>query len=161
MEITELSPVVVTQHDQLAFTSTPKKQDNDGYGQSIDGAESEYFLGGLGRIRKSNKDGSLLTWLLQDNLGGIVEPITITTISPSPDNYEETLSELRYTGTAQPILDLLVEDETRVNVEVVEVADSEVPDEDGNRDGGEQDEGSLGAAADIEEGDWGGKYHTT
>ncbi|CAG7732534.1 unnamed protein product, partial [Allacma fusca] len=48
--------------------------------------------------------------------------------------------------------DFWVEDETGVNVEVEEVADSEMPDEgDGCPAGGEQDERTLGAAADIEE----------
>jgi kinesin family protein 13 len=39
---------------------------------------------------------SVLTWLLKDNLGGNSRTIMIATISPSPDNYEETLSTLRY-----------------------------------------------------------------
>ncbi|CAG7727789.1 unnamed protein product, partial [Allacma fusca] len=70
--------------------------------------------------------------------------------SENLDEHEVAVDPLR--GTAQPILDFLVEDETGVNVEVVEVADSEMPDEgDGNPDGGEQDERTLGAAADIEE----------
>lgn len=39
---------------------------------------------------------SVLTWLLKDNLGGNSRTIMIATVSPSPDNYEETLSTLRY-----------------------------------------------------------------
>jgi len=39
---------------------------------------------------------SVLTWLLKDNLGGNSRTIMIATVSPSADNYEETLSTLRY-----------------------------------------------------------------
>lgn len=39
---------------------------------------------------------SVLTWLLKDSLGGNSRTIMVATISPSPDNYEETLSTLRY-----------------------------------------------------------------
>jgi len=39
---------------------------------------------------------SVLTWLLKDNLGGNSRTIMIATVSPSQDNYEETLSTLRY-----------------------------------------------------------------
>uniref|UniRef100_A0A0N4Z4F3 Kinesin motor domain-containing protein n=1 Tax=Parastrongyloides trichosuri TaxID=131310 RepID=A0A0N4Z4F3_PARTI len=46
---------------------------------------------------------SVLTWLLKDNLGGNSKTIMIATISPSSDNYEETLSTLRYADRAKSI----------------------------------------------------------
>ena len=38
----------------------------------------------------------MLTWLLKDSLGGNSRTIMIATVSPAKDNYEETLSTLRY-----------------------------------------------------------------
>ena len=38
---------------------------------------------------------STLTWILKDNLGGNSRTTMIATLSPSADNYEETLSTLR------------------------------------------------------------------
>ncbi|XP_071956300.1 kinesin-like protein KIF13A isoform X3 [Antedon mediterranea] len=57
--------------------------------------------------RKSNfvpyRD-SVLTWLLKDSLGGNSKTVMIATISPSGDNYEETLSTLRYADRAKRIV---------------------------------------------------------
>lgn len=39
---------------------------------------------------------SVLTWLLKDNLGGNSKTVMVATISPAEDNFEETLSTLRY-----------------------------------------------------------------
>jgi len=39
---------------------------------------------------------SVLTWLLKDSLGGNSKTAMVATISPAADNYEETLSTLRY-----------------------------------------------------------------
>jgi len=39
---------------------------------------------------------STLTWLLKDNLGGNAKTVMVATISPAADNYEESLSTLRY-----------------------------------------------------------------
>lgn len=39
---------------------------------------------------------SVLTWLLKDNLGGNSRTVMVATISPAADNFEETLSTLRY-----------------------------------------------------------------
>ncbi|UXI21033.1 hypothetical protein NH340_JMT06976 [Sarcoptes scabiei] len=47
---------------------------------------------------------SVLTWLLKDNLGGNSKTIMISTISPSADSYEETLSTLRYADRAKRIV---------------------------------------------------------
>ncbi|OAF67351.1 Chromokinesin kid-A [Intoshia linei] len=51
---------------------------------------------------------SVLTWLLKDNLGGNSKTIMMATISPSGDNYEETLSTLRYANSAKNITNLAV-----------------------------------------------------
>ena len=45
----------------------------------------------------------MLTWLLKDNLGGNSKTVMVATVSPSGDNYEETLSTLRYADRAKRI----------------------------------------------------------
>ncbi|KAK5639247.1 hypothetical protein RI129_011739 [Pyrocoelia pectoralis] len=47
---------------------------------------------------------SVLTWLLKDNLGGNSKTVMVATISPAADNYEETLSTLRYADRAKRIV---------------------------------------------------------
>ena len=47
---------------------------------------------------------SVLTWLLKDSLGGNSKTIMIATVSPSKDNFEETLSTLRYADRAKRIV---------------------------------------------------------
>jgi len=47
---------------------------------------------------------SVLTWLLSDSLGGNSKTIMVATISPSPVQYEETLSTLRYADRAKCII---------------------------------------------------------
>lgn len=46
---------------------------------------------------------SVLTWLLKDNLGGNSKTLMLATVSPSVDNYDETLSTLRYADSAKKI----------------------------------------------------------
>jgi kinesin family protein 13 len=41
---------------------------------------------------------------LQDNLGGNSKTVMIATLSPAADNYEETLSTLRYADRAKRIV---------------------------------------------------------
>lgn len=65
----------------------------------------------------SNKDrfvpyrDSVLTWLLKDNLGGNSKTVMVATISPAADNYEETLSTLRYADRAKRIVNHAVVNE--------------------------------------------------
>ncbi|XP_031733157.1 kinesin-like protein KIF13B isoform X1 [Anarrhichthys ocellatus] len=47
---------------------------------------------------------SVLTWLLKDSLGGNSRTAMVATISPSADNYDETLSTLRYADRAKSIV---------------------------------------------------------
>lgn len=47
---------------------------------------------------------SVLTWLLKDNLGGNSKTVMVATLSPAADNYEETLSTLRYADRAKRIV---------------------------------------------------------
>ncbi|ESO83151.1 hypothetical protein LOTGIDRAFT_133948, partial [Lottia gigantea] len=54
---------------------------------------------------------SVLTWLLKDNLGGNSKTVMIATISPAGDNYEETLSTLRYADRAKRIVNHAVVNE--------------------------------------------------
>ncbi|XP_045488528.1 kinesin-like protein KIF13A isoform X8 [Pieris rapae] len=67
---------------------------------------------------KNNKDNkfvpyrdSVLTWLLKDNLGGNSKTVMVATISPAADNYEETLSTLRYADRAKRIVNHAVVNE--------------------------------------------------
>ena len=55
----------------------------------------------------------MLTWLLKDSLGGNSFTIMLATISPASDNYEETLSTLRYADQAKKIVNhaIINEDE--------------------------------------------------
>lgn len=47
---------------------------------------------------------SVLTWLLKDSLGGNSKTVMVTTISTAYDNYDETLSTLRYADRAKRIV---------------------------------------------------------
>eukprot|EP00731_Ephydatia_muelleri_P010946 Em0005g1532a len=67
-------------------------------------------LADQGNAAKKGKSGfvpyrdSTLTWLLKDNLGGNSRTVMVATISPAEDNYEETLSTLRYADRAKKIV---------------------------------------------------------
>ena len=69
-------------------------------------------LSALGNVISALVDGktnhipyrdSKLTRLLQDSLGGNTKTIMITAVSPSDNNYDETLSSLRYASRAKMI----------------------------------------------------------
>ena len=47
---------------------------------------------------------SVLTWLLKDNLGGNSKTVMVATISPAADNFDESLSTLRYADRAKRIV---------------------------------------------------------
>lgn len=47
---------------------------------------------------------SILTWILKESLGGNSKTYMIATLSPSSDNYSETLSTLRYAYNAKQIV---------------------------------------------------------
>ncbi|XP_063298079.1 kinesin-like protein KIF13B [Pelobates fuscus] len=47
---------------------------------------------------------SVLTWLLKDSLGGNSKTAMVATVSPAADNYDETLSTLRYADRAKNIV---------------------------------------------------------
>ncbi|XP_069764421.1 kinesin-like protein KIF13A isoform X2 [Narcine bancroftii] len=61
-------------------------------------------VGGKGKNKFVPYRDSVLTWLLKDNLGGNSKTAMIATISPAGDNYEETLSTLRYADRAKRIV---------------------------------------------------------
>ncbi|XP_067338999.1 kinesin-like protein KIF13B isoform X2 [Channa argus] len=54
---------------------------------------------------------SVLTWLLKDSLGGNSRTAMVATISPAGDNYDETLSTLRYADRAKNIVNHAVVNE--------------------------------------------------
>ena len=69
-------------------------------------------LSALGNVISALVDGkskhipyrdSKLTRLLQDSLGGNTKTLMIAALSPAADNYEETLSTLRYANRAKNI----------------------------------------------------------
>eukprot|EP00047_Mylnosiga_fluctuans_P014946 m.42262 g.42262 ORF g.42262 m.42262 type:complete len:1372 (-) comp5713_c0_seq1:634-4749(-) len=49
---------------------------------------------------------SVLTWILKDSLGGNSRTAMLATISPASDNYDETLSTLRYASQARSIVNM-------------------------------------------------------
>lgn len=53
--------------------------------------------------------------LLKDNLGGNSKTVMIATVSPAGDNYEETLSTLRYADRAKRIVNHAVVNEVIAN----------------------------------------------
>jgi hypothetical protein len=54
---------------------------------------------------------SVLTWLLKNNLGGNSKTIMVAALSPSSDNYSETMSTLRYADMAKNIVNKAVVNE--------------------------------------------------
>uniref|UniRef100_A0A672J6P9 Kinesin family member 13A n=1 Tax=Salarias fasciatus TaxID=181472 RepID=A0A672J6P9_SALFA len=67
--------------------------------------------GGKGKAKFVPYRDSVLTWLLKDNLGGNSKTAMIATVSPAADNYEETLSTLRYADRAKRIVNHAVVNE--------------------------------------------------
>ncbi|XP_046733692.1 kinesin-like protein KIF13A isoform X1 [Silurus meridionalis] len=66
---------------------------------------------GKGKTKFVPYRDSVLTWLLKDNLGGNSKTAMIATVSPAADNYEETLSTLRYADRAKRIINHAVVNE--------------------------------------------------
>uniref|UniRef100_A0A915IPC8 Kinesin-like protein n=1 Tax=Romanomermis culicivorax TaxID=13658 RepID=A0A915IPC8_ROMCU len=54
---------------------------------------------------------SVLTWLLKDSLGGNSKTVMVATVSPAADNYDETMSTLRYADRAKKIVNHAVVNE--------------------------------------------------
>jgi kinesin family protein 14 len=54
---------------------------------------------------------SVLTWILKESLGGNAKTGMLATLSPSSENYEETLSTLRYAHQARSIVNTAVVNE--------------------------------------------------
>ncbi|XP_073491553.1 kinesin-like protein KIF13A [Aquarana catesbeiana] len=60
-----------------------------------------------------NYRDSVLTWLLKNSLGGNSKTIMLATVSPAADNYQETLSTLRYAESTKRIVNQAVVNEDR------------------------------------------------
>uniref|UniRef100_A0A3B3CPF4 Kinesin family member 13A n=1 Tax=Oryzias melastigma TaxID=30732 RepID=A0A3B3CPF4_ORYME len=75
------------------------------------GAAGERLKEGKGKPKFVPYRDSVLTWLLKDNLGGNSKTAMIATVSPAADNYEETLSTLRYADRAKRIVNHAVVNE--------------------------------------------------
>uniref|UniRef100_A0A3P8ZRB0 Kinesin family member 13Bb n=1 Tax=Esox lucius TaxID=8010 RepID=A0A3P8ZRB0_ESOLU len=59
---------------------------------------------GAGKTKFVPYRDSVLTWLLKDSLGGNSRTAMVATVSPAADNYDETLSTLRYADRAKSIV---------------------------------------------------------
>jgi len=66
---------------------------------------------------------STLTWLLKESFGGNAKTVMIATISPAADNYDETLSTLRYAASARQIKNAAVVNELAADRVVRELRD--------------------------------------
>ncbi|CAI9602503.1 unnamed protein product [Staurois parvus] len=71
-----------------------------------------------------NYRDSVLTWLLKNNLGGNSKTIMLATVSPAADNYQETLSTLKYADSAKRIVN-----QAEVNEDVKSKAIEELQEE--------------------------------
>ncbi|OQR95523.1 kinesin, partial [Thraustotheca clavata] len=56
---------------------------------------------------------STLTWLLKESLGGNSKTTMLAMVSPSSDNYDETLSTLRYAESAKKIINHVIVNEDK------------------------------------------------
>ncbi len=54
---------------------------------------------------------SILTWLLRESLGGNARTFMVAAVSPASDNFDETLSTLRYANQAKKIVNSAVVNE--------------------------------------------------
>ncbi len=63
----------------------------------------------LNKLKK--KQYKFKSFIFQDNLGGNSKTVMVATLSPSADNYEETLSTLRYADRAKKIVNHAVVNE--------------------------------------------------
>ncbi|KAK7907344.1 hypothetical protein WMY93_015956 [Mugilogobius chulae] len=66
---------------------------------------------GAGKSKFVPYRDSVLTWLLKDSLGGNSRTAMVATVSPAADNYDETLSTLRYADRAKSIVNHAVVNE--------------------------------------------------
>ena len=66
---------------------------------------------------------SVLTWLLKENFGGNSVTAMIAAISPAADNYDETLSTLRYANRAKQIVNKAVINESSADKLVRELVE--------------------------------------
>ncbi|KAL3674289.1 hypothetical protein V7S43_000244 [Phytophthora oleae] len=87
-----------------------------------EGAMINKSLTTLGRVISAlSKQGSdripyrdsTLTWLLKESLGGNAKTTMFAMISPSSDNYEETMSTLRYAESAKKVMNRAVVNEDK------------------------------------------------
>ena len=62
-------------------------------------------------VVRTEKRKQFFLLVFQDNLGGNSKTVMVATISPAADNYEETLSTLRYADRAKRIVNHAVVNE--------------------------------------------------
>lgn len=101
-----------------------------------EGSNINRSLSALGMVISLLADGkdkhipyrdSMLTWILKDTLGGNSMTTMLATISPASNNYEETISTLRYAECAKKIKNKAVVNESN-NSEVIAALQKEIQD---------------------------------
>ncbi|KAH9106860.1 hypothetical protein AeMF1_017639 [Aphanomyces euteiches] len=68
-------------------------------------------ISSLGAKERIPYRDSTLTWLLKESLGGNAKTTMLAMVSPSSENYDETLSTLRYAESAKKIINRVVVNE--------------------------------------------------
>lgn len=81
--------------------------------KQAEGGASKGSKGGKGKKKEEFVPyrNSVLTLLLKDNLGGNAKTVMVATLSPASDNFEETLSTLRYADNAKKIVNKAIVNE--------------------------------------------------
>ncbi|DAZ98454.1 TPA: hypothetical protein N0F65_001155 [Lagenidium giganteum] len=101
-----------------------------------EGAMINKSLTTLGRVIAALSKGSnervpyrdsTLTWLLKESLGGNAMTTMLAMISPSADNYEETMSTLRYAESAKKVMNRAVVNEDK-NAKIIRQLRQEIQD---------------------------------
>lgn len=97
--------------NMVDLAGSERQSKTEAKGQRLKEAQKiNLSLSALGNVIQALVDGkakhipyrnSKLTRLLQDSLGGNTKTVMIAAISPASDNYDETLSTLRYAARAK------------------------------------------------------------
>ncbi|OQR91105.1 kinesin-like protein [Achlya hypogyna] len=124
---TRIDPVTLCGHDKtskicLVDLAGSERSDTSGTsGERLKEASMiNRSLSTLGRVISSLSSNeripyrdSTLTWLLKESLGGNAKTTMLAMVSPASDNYEETLSTLRYAESAKKIINRVVVNEDK------------------------------------------------
>ncbi|KDO34544.1 hypothetical protein SPRG_00607 [Saprolegnia parasitica CBS 223.65] len=138
---TRVDPITLCGHDKtskicLVDLAGSERSDTSGTsGERLKEASMiNRSLSTLGRVISSLSSNeripyrdSTLTWLLKESLGGNAKTTMLAMVSPSSDNYEETLSTLRYAESAKKIINRVVVNEDK-NAAIIRQLRQEIAD---------------------------------